>query len=70
MLTYTDIQTKRRKCLSITGLTFPEFHRLLPAFARSYEGAQSQVSHGGGLPWLRSAGRGRKETLLGPEQKL
>src|SRR5258708_36909710 len=70
MLTYTDIQANRKKCLSLTGLTFPEFHRLLPAFARSYEAFYPKDRTVGGRPRQRSAGGGRKAALRDPEQKL
>jgi hypothetical protein len=70
MLTYTDIQANRKKCLSLTGLTFSEFHRLLPAFARSYEAFYPEDRTAGGRARQRSAGGGRKATLRDPEQKL
>jgi hypothetical protein len=70
MLTYTEIQANRKKCLPLTGLTFTEFHRLLPTFARSYEASYPDDRTVGGKPRQRSAGGGRKATLRGPEQKL
>jgi hypothetical protein len=70
MLTYTDIQANRKKCLPLTGLTFSEFHRVLPAFVRSYEAFYPKDRTVGGRPRQRSAGGGRKAALRGPEQKL
>jgi hypothetical protein len=70
MLTYTDIQANRKKCLPLTGLTFSEFRRLLSAFAQSYEAFYPKDRTVGGTPRQRSAGAGRKATLQGPEQKL
>jgi hypothetical protein len=70
MVTYTEIQANRRKCLPLTGLTFPEFHLLLPAFIRSYEAFYPTDRTVGGGPRQRSSGGGRKGTLYPPEQKL
>lgn len=70
MVTYTDIQTNPRKCLPLTGLTFPEFHLLLPAFERSYDASYPTDRTVGGSPRRRSAGGGRKGALHRPEQKL
>jgi hypothetical protein len=70
MVTYTEIQTKRRKCLSLTGLTFPEFHLLLPAFIRSYEKLYPTDRTMAGQPRQRPPGAGRKGALHPPEQKL
>jgi hypothetical protein len=36
MLTYTTLQSDRRKFLALTGLTVPEFQRLLPTFSGAY----------------------------------
>src|SRR6266481_1146988 len=68
MLTYTELQGNRRKFLALTGLTLPEFQRLLPAFTDSYEAlfATGQTLTGrprqrfpGGLPG-RVASPGRE----------
>ncbi len=70
MITYTEIQSDRRKFLSLTGLTLPEFRRLLTAFARSYERRYPTDLTLAGQPRQRSAGGGRKGALHRPEQKL
>jgi hypothetical protein len=70
MLTYTDIQANRKKCLPLTGLTFPEFHRLLPAFSRSFEGLYPKDRTGEGMARQRAPGGGRKAALREPAQKL
>jgi hypothetical protein len=70
MVTYTEIQSDRRKCLALTGLTFPEFHLLLPAFTRSYEVLYPTDRTLAGRPRQRPPGAGRKGALHPPEQKL
>jgi|SRR5579884_207918 len=70
MLTYTDIQANRKKCLPLTGLTFPEFHRLLPAFTRSFERLYPKDRTGEGRARQRAPGGGRKAALREPQQKL
>jgi hypothetical protein len=70
MVTFTDIQSNRRKCIALTGLTFPEFQLLLPAFVRSYEERYCTDHNLIGQSRQRSAGAGRKGTLHSPEQKL
>jgi hypothetical protein len=70
MVTFTAIERDRRKCLPLTGLTFPEFQRLLPAFARSYADLYPPALTSAGRPRQRSVGGGRKGALATPEQKL
>ncbi len=70
MLTYTELQSNRRKLLALTGLTLPEFQRLLPAFTRSYEELFSTERTLAGRPRQRFPGGGRKGVLHRPEQKL
>lgn len=70
MVTYSDIQRDRRKCLALTGLTYPELQLLMPAFVRSYENLYSSDHNLAGRPRQRSVGGGRKGTLPHPEQKL
>jgi len=70
MVTYTEIQTDRRKCLALTGLTLAEFDHLLPAFTRSYELLYPTDRTLAGQPRQRPPGAGRKGALHPPEQKL
>ena len=70
MMTYTELQTDRRKFLALTGLTLREFQLLLPAFAESYERLYLPDQTLGGVPRQRFAGGGRKGALHAPEQKL
>jgi hypothetical protein len=70
MITYTEIQSDRRRCLALTGLTLPEFELLAAAFARSYERLHPTEQTATGHPRQRRAGAGRKATLQGPQQKL
>src|SRR6266550_1952730 len=37
MITYTELQGNRRKFLALTGLTLPEFHRLLPVLRNALD---------------------------------
>jgi hypothetical protein len=37
MVSYEALQTDRRRLLALTGLTLPEFQRLLTAFPRAYQ---------------------------------
>jgi DDE superfamily endonuclease/Helix-turn-helix of DDE superfamily endonuclease len=70
MITYTELRSDRRKFLSLTGLTLPEFRLLLTSFARSYERLYPTELTLAGRPRQRSAGGGRKGALHRPEQKL
>jgi hypothetical protein len=70
MVTYTELQSDRRKFLALTGLTFREFELLLTAFARCYERLYLPGQTLAGQPRQRFAGGGRKGVLHTPEQKL
>ena len=70
MVTYTELRSDRKRLLALTGLTLPEFDRLLPAFARAYEQLYPPDRTLTGQPRARSAGAGRAAVLAGPEQKL
>jgi hypothetical protein len=70
MLTFTAIQSDRRKCQSLTGLTFPEFQLLLSAFTRSYAKFYPSDLTLAGRPRRRSLGGGRRGALASSEQKL
>jgi hypothetical protein len=70
MMTYTELQSDRRKFLALTGLTVREFQLLLPTFARSYERLYLPDRTLAGQPRQRFAGAGRKGVLHAPEQKL
>jgi hypothetical protein len=70
MMTYTELQSDRRKFLALTGLTLREFQLLLPAFAQSYERLYLPDQTLAGQPRQRFAGGGRKGVLHPPEQKL
>jgi DDE superfamily endonuclease/Helix-turn-helix of DDE superfamily endonuclease len=70
MITYTEIQKDRRKCLALTGLTLSEFERLAAAFAGAYERLHPSDQTAVGRPRQRRIGAGRQATLQGPQQKL
>src|ERR1700676_4334534 len=70
MVTYTELQSHRRKFLALTGLTFREFELLLAAFARCYERLSLPDQTLAGRPRQRFTGGGRKGVLHAPEQKL
>ena len=70
MVTYTELQSDRRRFLAFTGLTLPEFELLLTAFTRSYERLYLPDQTLAGQPRHRFAGGGRKGVLHSPEQKL
>jgi DDE superfamily endonuclease/Helix-turn-helix of DDE superfamily endonuclease len=70
MVTYTELQTDRRKFLALTGLTLPEFQLLLTAFAERYERLYRLDQTLAGRPRQRFPGGGRKGALHAPEQKL
>jgi hypothetical protein len=69
-MTYTELQSNRRKLLALTGLTLPEFELLLTAFARCYERLYRLDQTLAGRPRQRFPGGGRKGVLHAPEQKL
>jgi hypothetical protein len=70
MMTYTELQSDRRKFLALTGLTLREFQLLLPAFMQSLERLYLADQTLAGQPRQRFAGGGRKGVLHAPEQKL
>jgi hypothetical protein len=70
MVTYTKLQSDRRKFLALTGLTIREFELLLTAFVLSYQRLYLPDQTLGGRPRQRFAGGGRKGVLHAPEQKL
>src|SRR3954453_16199075 len=70
MMTFTGLQSDRRKFLALTGLTVPEFQRLLAAFCRAYQRLYPTDQTVAGQPRQRSAGGGRKGLLHRPEEKL
>lgn len=70
MITFTALQTNRREFLALTGLTLPEFQRLLAAFPRAYQQVHPADRTAEGQPRQRSAGAGRKGQLSWPEDKL
>src|SRR4051795_2717004 len=70
MMTFTELQSDRRKFLALTGLTVPEFQRLLAAFCRTYPRLYPTDQTVAGQPRQRSAGGGRKGLLHRPEDKL
>jgi hypothetical protein len=70
MLTYSELQGDRRRLLALTGLTLPEFKRLLTAFARADERRHPADRTAAGRPRQRRAGGGRTGVLDGPGQKL
>jgi hypothetical protein len=70
MVDYSTLQADRRKFEALTGLTPPEFQRLLPAFQAAYEELYPTDQTLAGRPRRRSAGGGRKGALHPPEQEL
>jgi hypothetical protein len=70
MMTYTALQTNRRRFLALTGLTLSEFQLLLSAFTRAYDGVYPADQTLAGQPRQRSTGGGCKGILHLPEQKL
>jgi hypothetical protein len=69
MITYTELRSDRRKHLALTGMTLPEYQRLLPAFTRCYERLYLPDQTLAGQPRQRFAGGGRRGVLHSPEQK-
>src|SRR5919201_4543306 len=70
MITYTTLQSDRRKFLALTGLTVPEFQLLLPAFSRAYQRLYPADQTIEGQPRQRTAGGGCKGLLHRPAEKL
>jgi hypothetical protein len=70
MLTYPQLQRNRRKFVALTGLTVPEFERLLTAFSRAYQQRYPTDQTVEGHPRQRAAGGGRKGLLPRPQEKL
>lgn len=70
MLTYTTLQTDRRTFLALTGLTVPEFQRLLGVFPQAYRHVYPADHTANSRPRQRAVGGGRKGKLHRPEDKL
>ena len=70
MLTYVELRGDRRRLLALTGLTPPEFERLLTAFVRCSERLYPANRTAAGRPRQRAATGGRTGMLHEPEQKL
>ena len=70
MVSYEALQADRRRFLVLTGLTLPEFQRLLTAFPRAYQRIHPASQTTEGQLRRRSVGGGRKGLLHRPEDKL
>jgi hypothetical protein len=70
MVNYEPLQADRRRFLALTGLTLPEFQRLLTASPRAYQRIYPASQTTEGQPRRRSVGGGRKGSLHRPEDKL
>jgi hypothetical protein len=70
MVRYETLQADRRRFLALTGLTLPEFQRLLTAFPRAYQRTYPAGQTTEGQPRRRSVGGGRKGLLHRPEDQL
>jgi hypothetical protein len=70
MVTYEALRADHRQFLALTGLTLPEFRRLLTAFPRAYQRIYPANQTTAGQPRQRSAGGGCKGVLPRPEEKL
>jgi hypothetical protein len=70
MVTYERLQADRRQFLALTGLTLPEFQRLLSAFPGAYQRLYPASQTTEGQPRQRAAGGGCKGLLRWPEDKL
>jgi DDE superfamily endonuclease/Helix-turn-helix of DDE superfamily endonuclease len=70
MVTYERLQTHCREFLALTGLTLPEFQRLLTVFPQAYQRLYPTNQTSEGQPRQRSAGGGCKGLLHRPEDKL
>ena len=70
MVSYEALQADRRRFLALTGLTLPEFRRLLTAFPQAYQRIYPASQTTEGQPRRRSLGGGRKGLFHRPEDKL
>src|SRR5205807_3356890 len=70
MVSYETLLADRRRFLALTGLTPPEFQRLLTAFPRAYQQIYPASRTTEGQPRRRSLGGGRKGLLHRPEDQL
>jgi DDE superfamily endonuclease len=70
MLTYTTLESDRRRFLALTGLTVREFQQVLAAFPSAYRQVYPAGHTAEGRPRQRAAGAGRKGQLRRPEDKL
>jgi Helix-turn-helix of DDE superfamily endonuclease/DDE superfamily endonuclease len=70
MVSYETLRADRRRFLALTGLTLPEFQRVLTAFPRAYQRIYPASRTTEGQPRRRSVGGGRKGLLHRPEDKL
>ena len=70
MVTYERLQADRRQLLALTGLTLPEFQRLLSAFPQAYQRLYPASRTAEGQPRQRASGDGRKGRLQRPEDQL
>jgi hypothetical protein len=70
MVTYERLQADRRQFLALTGLTRPEFRRLLSSFPRAYQRLYPASRTTEGRPRQRAAGGGRRGRLRRPEDRL
>jgi hypothetical protein len=70
MVTYETLQSDRRQFLALTGLTLPEYQRVLSAFPRAYQQLYPASRTTEGQPRQRAAGGGCKGCLQRPEDKL
>lgn len=70
MITYMTLRTNRRQFLALTGLTLPEFQRLLTAFPQAYQQVYPTEQNAEGQPRQRDGGGGCKGQLHRPEDKL
>jgi hypothetical protein len=70
MINYLTLQADARKLLAFTGLTLPEFQRLLTTFPQAYQQLYPADRTAEGQARQRSVGGGRKGQLSGIEHKL
>jgi hypothetical protein len=70
MIRYETLPADRRRFLALTGLTLPEFQRLLTAFPPAYQRISAASQTTAGQPRRRSVGGGRKGFLHRPEDQL
>src|SRR5258708_7388679 len=64
------VQTNRRQFLALTGLTLPEFQRLLTVFPQAYQQVYPTDHTAEGQPRQRDVGGGCKGQLHRPEDQL